>query len=493
MRIHIPSDSGARALGADQVAAAVTALPADVEMIRNGSRGLYWLEPLLEVETDSGRLGFGPVTSADVPSIFTGDGVDEQHQKCVGPVDELPWLASQQRFTMARCGIIEPLNLDQYRHHGGFAGLANARSMSPRQIVDCVTDSGLRGRGGAAFPTGIKWRTVLESAGDTKYVVCNADEGDSGTFADRMLMECDPFVVIEGMLIGALAAGASRGYIYCRSEYPQAIDTLNQAIALAARAGYLQNFELEVRRAAGSYICGEETAMLESLEGKRGMVRYRPPLPAVEGLFGKPTLVNNVVSLAAVPEILAQGGASYQALGCARSRGTLTLQLAGNIRRGGLIEIPFGVSLRTILTDYGGGTRSGRPIKAVQAGGPLGAYIPPELFDTALDYEAFQAIGAMLGHGGLVVFDDTADLGQMARFAMHFCAEESCGKCTPCRIGAVRAVEVIDRIHENQDARGNRILLKDLCQTMIDGSLCALGGMAPAPVLSIMEHFPEEL
>jgi formate dehydrogenase iron-sulfur subunit len=492
-RIYVPADSTACSLGADAVAAIIDSADMDIELVRNGSRGLYWLEPLLEVETSAGRIGFGPLTAAGAAALFADGIPDVTHPDCLGLVEELPYLQAQQRLTTTRVGLIDPLSLTDYESHGGFAGLRKARGMSAVEIVKVIFDSGLRGRGGAAFPTGIKWQTVLDAPADKKYIVCNADEGDSGTFVDRMIMESDPFVLIEGILIAGLAVGASEGFIYCRAEYPQAITTLNSAIALATEAGHLGDFKLQVRKAAGAYICGEETSMLESLEGKRGMVRYRPPLPAIEGLFGKPTVVNNVVSLASAPGILTQGAAHYRDFGVGRSTGTLTVQLAGNIKRAGLVEVPFGVTLREVLEEFGGGSASGRPIKAVQAGGPLGAYIPPAHFDTALDYEAFKDIGAMIGHGGLVIFDDTADLGDMARFAMEFCAEESCGKCTPCRIGSVRGVEVIDRIRAGEAPQDNRILLKDLCHTMIDGSLCALGGMAPLPVLSIMEHWEEEL
>ncbi len=494
-RVYLPADSTARSLGSDEVATAISAAGLDIDLIRTGSRGLYWLEPLLEIETTAGRIGFGPLTPQDAAALFAQGLPDASHPHCLGLVEELAWLKPQQRLTTARVGIIDPLSLSDYAALGGFRGLQKARELAAEQIVGIVKNSGLRGRGGAAFPTGIKWQTVLD-AGATdcqKYIVCNADEGDSGTFVDRMIMESDPFVLIEGMLIAGLAVGANIGFIYCRAEYPQAISTLQQAIVIAADAGYLGDFQLQVRKAAGAYICGEETSLLESLEGKRGLVRYRPPLPAIEGLFGQPTVVNNVISLASVPIILDRGADYYQNFGIGRSTGTLTIQLAGNIKRGGLIEIPFGISLRQVLEDFGGGCASGRPIKAVQAGGPLGPYIHPDKFDTAMDYEAFKDIGAMIGHGGLVVFDDRSDLGEMARFAMEFCALESCGKCTPCRIGAVRGVEVIDRIRQGENADANRILLKDLCQTMIDGSLCALGGMAPLPVLSIMEKFPEEL
>ena len=492
-RIFIPADSTARSLGADAVARAVAAAAPDAQVRRTGSRGLYWLEPLLEVETAAGRIGFGCVDAQQAGALFAQGVPSAEHPDCLGLVEELPGLKAQQRLTMARVGVIEPLSLEQYQAHGGLTGLHRAQGMAAAEVVACVIESGLRGRGGAAFPTGLKWRTALQAGSGPKYVVCNADEGDSGTFADRMIMESDPFLLIEGMLIAGLAVGAERGYVYCRAEYPQAIATLTRAIQLAEAHGLLDGFHLEVRAGAGAYICGEETSLLESLEGKRGMVRYRPPLPAVQGLFGRPTVVNNVVSLAAVPGILAEGAARYRNLGMGRSAGTLTLQLAGNIKRGGLYEVPFGVPLRELLEDLGGGAFSGRPIKAVQAGGPLGAYIPPRHFDTPLDYESFQAIGAMIGHGGLVVFDDQADMGVLARYAFEFCAEESCGKCTPCRIGAVRGTEVVDRIRQGEAPDANRVLLKDLCHTMMDGSLCGLGGMAPLPVLSVMEHFAEEL
>lgn len=493
VRAWLAADSVARALGADRIAELICEQAEHVTLTRTGSRGLYFLEPLLELDSDQGRIAFGPLSEADIPTLFSKGLPDTEHPLCLGPVDELDYLARQHRITARRLGVIDPLDIDDYRLHGGFDGLTAALQLTPQAVVDAISESGLRGRGGAAFPTGIKWQTVLDAPGEQKYIVCNADEGDSGTFIDRMLMEGDPYSVIEGMAIAAHAVGANRGYIYCRSEYPQAITTLRQTINTAAAAGWLDHIKLSVTEGAGAYICGEETALLESLEGKRGMVRYRPPLPAIEGLFGQPTVVNNVVSLATTADIMASGSDRYQSLGSDRSRGTLTVQLAGNVRYGGLIEVPFGTPLSVVLEEFGGGTASGRPIKAVQAGGPLGTYIPPSLFDTPLDYEAFKAIGAMIGHGGLVVFDDTADLGAMARFAMEFCAIESCGKCTPCRIGSQRGVEVIDRIRQGNDPEANTLLLHDLCDTMVAGSLCGLGGMAPLPVLSIMEHFPEEL
>ncbi len=503
--VYIPRDAGALSLGAEAVAQAVAveakARGTDVHIVRNGSRGLYWLEPLVEVVTPAGRQAYGPVRARDVPGLFeAGFLTGGAHELSLGPTQEIPYLKNQQRLTFARVGIIDPTNVADYVAHGGFQGLRRALSMTPAEIVQQVTDSGLRGRGGAAFPTGIKWKTVLDQASDQKYVTCNADEGDSGTFADRMLMEGDPLSLIEGMIIAGLAVGATQGYIYLRAEYPHAHRVLSDAIAAAYGARYLGNdilmsgrrFDLEVRLGAGAYICGEETSMLESLEGRRGEVRVRPPLPAIKGLFGKPTVVNNVVSLCSVPIILEKGAEFYRDFGMGKSRGTLPIQLAGNIKRGGLIERAFGVSLRELLYDYGGGSASGRPIRAVQVGGPLGAYMPASQFDTPIDYEALSGIGALLGHGGIVVFDETVDMARMARYAMEFCAVESCGKCTPCRIGSTRGVEMMDRIMKGVQPQQNLELLEELCETMLHGSLCGLGGMTPFPVQSALKHFPED-
>jgi formate dehydrogenase iron-sulfur subunit len=505
--VYVPRDAGALSLGAEAVAAAIAAgarqRAVDVRVVRNGSRGLYWLEPMVEVATADGRVAYGPVRPADVASLFEADFLHAgDHPLALGPTEDIAWLKSQQRLTFARVGVIDPRSLDDYRAHGGYRGLAAALGMDRAAIVQALIDSGLRGRGGAAFPAGIKWKTCLDAQADRKYIVCNADEGDSGTYSDRMIMEGDPFVLIEGMTIAGLAVGASHGYIYLRVEYPHARQALQAAIASAEADGYLGDdvrgcgkpFRLEVRIAAGAYICGEETSLLESLEGRRGQVRCKPPLPAIEGLFGKPTVINNVVTLASVPTILDKGAAYYRDYGTGRSRGTLPLQLAGNLKRPGLVERAFGLTLRELVEDYGGGTASGRPLRAVQVGGPLGAYIPASQLDTPIDYEAFATIGGMLGHGGVVVFDDSVDMAAQARYAMEFCAIESCGKCTPCRIGSTRGVEVIDRIVAGNAAARERdeALLRDLCQTMLAGSLCALGGMAPFPVLSALDHFPED-
>ncbi|MDP2821509.1 MAG: NADH-ubiquinone oxidoreductase-F iron-sulfur binding region domain-containing protein [Sulfuritalea sp.] len=492
-KVFVPGDAAALAIGADAVAVAITAEAArrgiDIQLVRNGSRGLFWLEPLVEVVTPQGRIAYGPAKAADVPSLFDAGFIGGgAHTLCLGPTEQIPWLARQQRLACRRIGVVDPRSLDDYLGHGGGEGLSRARGMTPAGIVRQVTDSGLRGRGGAAFPTGIKWQAVLDTPVGQKYVVCNADEGDSGTFSDRLLMEGDPFQLLEGMAIAGLAVGATMGYIYVRSEYPHAIAVLNAA--LDGAQDWLGDFKIEVRKGAGSYVCGEETALLESLEGRRGIVRAKPPLPAISGLFGQPTVINNVITFGSVPDILAQGATAYRNLGSGRSRGTLPFQLAGNIKYGGLVEVPFGLTLRQLLYDFGGGSRSGRPLRAVQVGGPLGAYLPEAQFDTALDYEAFAAIGAGLGHGGIVAFDDSVDLAKQARYAMKFCAIESCGKCTPCRIGSTRGVEVIDRI---RGGRAEQVeLLRDLCDTMTQGSLCAMGSMTPIPVLSALDHFPED-
>ncbi|MBV8783568.1 MAG: NADH-quinone oxidoreductase subunit NuoF [Gammaproteobacteria bacterium] len=503
--VYLPRDAGALSLGADEVGQALTAearrrqIP--LSLTRNGSRGAYWLEPLIEVSVEGVRHAYGPVGVRDVPGLFDAKFLaGGAHALALGPTEELPWFKGQQRLTFERVGVVDPTSVADYLRHGGYAGLSRALTLAPKEIVQAVTASGLRGRGGAAFPTGIKWQTVLDQNTRQKYITCNADEGDSGTFADRMLMEGDPFALIEGMTIAGLAVGATQGYIYLRAEYPHARHALHTAIAAAYQAHYLgadvagsgRRFDLEVRLGAGAYICGEETSMLESLEGRRGEVRVRPPLPAIKGLFGQPTVVNNVITLASVPWILAHGGEAYAAFGMGRSRGTLPIQLAGNIRRGGLVERAFGLTLRELLYDYGGGSASGRPIRTVQIGGPLGAYVPASQFDTQLDYEALAGIGAMLGHGGIVVFDDTVDMARMARYAMEFCALESCGKCTPCRIGSTRGVEVIDRILAGVDGERNLQLLESLCDTMVQGSLCGLGGMAPFPVQSALKHFRED-
>ncbi len=493
MKIYVPMDSAAKGLGAEDVVAALRAVAPEIQIVRTGSRGMIWLEPLVEVEIDGVRHGYGPAEPSDVAGILDGTSA-----KALGPVEELNWMKRQTRLTFARVGVIDPLSLADYEAHGGLAGLRRALAMTAQAIVDEVKTSGLRGRGGAGFPTGIKWQTVHDAQAPQKYIVCNADEGDSATFADRMVMEGDPFTLIEGMTIAGIAVGATKGYVYLRSEYPDAIAVMNRAVEIARAEGLLgadvlgsgHAFDMEIRKGAGAYVCGEETSLLNSLEGKRGVVRAKPPLPALEGFLGRPTVVNNVISLATVPVIFEKGAQHYADFGLGRSRGTVTLQIAGNVARGGLFETAFGISLGDVVNDLGGGTLSGRPVKAVQVGGPLGAYMPVSKFATPMGYEEFDTAGGLIGHAGLTVFDDTTDMLGMARFAMEFCAVESCGKCTPCRIGAVRGVETIDRIAQGDaDALP---LLTDLCETMKDGSLCALGGFTPFPVMSAVSYFPDD-
>ncbi len=499
MKIYVPADSSAKSVGSDSVANTLrNALPESV-IVRNGSRGMMWLEPLVEVETEAGRIAYGPIFPSDADSLAQALKSGEDHAKYLGVTSDLPWIREQTRVNFARVGVTDPLDPADFESHGGLAGLRNAIAQ-PTSIIDQVLASGLRGRGGAGFPAAIKWRTVAGSQSEVKYICINADEGDSGTFADRMLMEGDPFTLIEGMAIAAIATGATTGFIYIRSEYPDAITVMNAALAIAREQGWLggsvlgseYGFDAQVRVGAGSYICGEETAMLESLEGKRGMVRPKPPIPALSGLFGKPTVINNVMTMAAVPYILANGGDSYAAFGTEKSTGTSVYQLAGNIAQGGIVELGFGVTLRHLVEHFGAGTRSGAPLRAIQVGGPLGAYLSSDQLDVTMDYESLASIDAMLGHGGVVVFDDTVDMAQQARFAMEFCAEESCGKCTPCRIGSTRGVEVIDLMIRGENREVNRELLLDLCEVMTDGSLCAMGGLTPMPVLSALNKFPQD-
>ncbi len=505
VRIFVPGDSSALSVGTDSVAMALSrearSRNVEVEIVRTGSRGLFWLEPLIEVETSAGRIGYGPVAPRDAVSLFESEFLTGgPHPAALGPVDAIPYLARQQRLIFSRCGVTDPLSLNEYRRHGGLTGLERALSLGPQATVEAVVESGLRGRGGAGFPTGVKWRTVAGVEAKQKYIVCNADEGDSGTFADRMLMEGDPFLLIEGMAIAGLSVGATMGYVYIRSEYPHAFAVFSSAIERARAGGLLgpsvlgsgREFDLEARLGAGAYICGEETSLLESLEGRRGEVRAKPPLPAIRGLFDKPTVINNVLSFASTPWILEHGAAAYARYGVGRSLGSQPFQLAGNIRYGGLVELGFGVTLRDLVEGFGGGTRTGRPIRAVQVGGPLGAYFPAKLLDTPLDYESMLANKGMLGHGGVVVFDDSVDMARQARFAFEFCAKESCGKCTPCRIGSTRGLETVDKIVAGQDRQKNVQLLRDLCEVMTDGSLCALGGLTPLPVLSALDHFGDD-
>ena len=502
VKVYVPCDAAALSMGANAVANAIADQGgSDVEIIRNGSRGMLWLEPMVEIETDKGRVAYGPVKASDVEGLVNAGMLEgKDHDLGHGLTEDMPYLANQERLTFARVGVIDPLSLTDYAANGGLKGLDKSLNMDPSDIVEAVLDSGLRGRGGAGFPTGIKWRTALAQPDGQKYMCANADEGDSGTFADRMLMEGDPFTLIEGMIIGGRAIGADTGYVYIRSEYPHAIKTMRRAIKTMEDAGWLgenikgsgTTFNLYVRIGAGAYICGEESSMLESLEGKRGEVKVKPPIPAITGLFGKPTIVNNVLTLGTIPWIMSEGAKAYADFGEGRSKGTQPYQLAGDIARGGLVEKAFGVTLGQLVNDFGGGTRSGRPVKAIQTGGPLGGYVTPEAFDVPMSYEGMAEAGSMIGHGGLVVYNDTIKMMDMARYAMEFCEIESCGKCTPCRIGAVRAKETLDKIASGEDVEANLVVLDDLCDLMEEASLCAMGGLTPLPVKTAIKHFPEE-
>ena len=504
VQLFIPRDSSALSVGADEIASKMldNVDSSKVEIIRNGSRGLFWLEPMIEISTEKGRVAYGPVEPNDVDELLKQGLLEgeQTHPLCLGLTEEIPFLKNQQRLTFKRAGVIDPVSIQDYQDHDGYKGLKRAISMQAQECIDEVKESGLRGRGGAAFPTGIKWQTVLSADSDQKYIVCNADEGDSGTFADRLQMEADPYALIEGMTIAGVSVHATKGFIYLREEYPHAHQILNEAITTAKEHNFLGknivgsdfDFDIEVRLGAKAYICGEETALLDSLEGKRGMVRAKPPLPALEGLFGQPTVVNNVLSFSSVPIIFSEGAEHYASFGMGRSRGTMPFQLAGNLKQTGLVELAFGVTLRELMFDYGGGSKTGRDLRAVQVGGPLGTYLPESQWDSKMDYEELASIKAVLGHGGIVVFDDSVDMLQQARFSMDFCAIESCGKCTPCRIGSIRGVEVIDKISNNENREENLDLLNSLCDTMEAGSLCAMGGMTPFPVRSALEHFAED-
>ena len=494
-RMYIPQDTAARAVGAERLAKA-WAKERDIELVRTSSRGAFYLEPLVEVDGPDGRIGWPRATESDLSSILQGKGGT--------PIATIPFLAKQTRVTFDNFGETRPLSLAGYRSHGGFEGLEEALSLAPQEIITEIKKSQMRGRGGAAFPVWRKWQAAMETAADQKYVVANGDEGDGGTYCDRMIMEGEPFRLIEGMLIAAKAIGATKGYIYCRHEYPAAARTVQEAIDILTRAGCLGEealgrnaraggqFTIEVFVGAGSYVCGEETALLQSLEGKRGMVQAKPPYPAVSGLYEKPTLVSNVLTFATIPSILKRGGEWHALLGTEHSKGTIPLQVGGRVKQPGLVEIPFGLSLEEVIEDFGGGMATGARFKAVQVGGPLGSLFTRAGLQTKICYEAFAQAGAILGHGGIVVFDQETEMLELARHFMAFTADESCGKCTPCRVGSVRAREILDGIMQGRGRPGDLELLADLGETMKQASLCALGGRAPYPVLTAIEHFRKE-
>ena len=416
-------------------------------------------------------------------------------------MDEIPFYAKQQPIVLRNRGVVDPESIDEYIARDGYMAAGKALlEMTPEEIVEEVTKSGLRGRGGAGFPTGVKWSLAARTKGDTKYVLCNADEGDPGAFMDRSVLEGDPHAVLEGMLIAAKAIGAHQGYIYCRAEYPLAVRRLNVGIDQARAYGLLGedilgsgfDFDLDVYQGAGAFVCGEETALMQSIEGQRGMPRPRPPFPAQQGLWKKPTVLNNVETYANVAQIVANGGDWYAGIGTETSKGTKVFALTGTVNNIGLVEVPMGTTLRTIVFEVGGGIPDGREFKAVQLGGPSGGCIPEECLDTPIDYESIAQVGAIMGSGGMIVMDDRTCMVDMARFFMDFIQDESCGKCTPCREGTRRMLEILERITRGEGEPGDIELLEELSEVIKDSSLCGLGQTAPNPVLSTLRYFRDE-
>ena len=504
IKIYIPKETSACSVGSELIAEKITDLAQGhkhISIIRNGSWGAFWLEPFIEIEKNGNRKGTSYLNKKISHLSSIEELFDDFYNSNPFNIMDIDFIKRQTRLVFSRIGLYDPLDLNQYRNSHGYKGLEKSFEIGQQQTIDEIKKSGLNGRGGAAFPTAIKMQTVLDQESTIKYVACNADEGDGGTFSDRLIMECDPYSLIEGMTIAAYSVGASHGYIYLRSEYPLAKYFLTEAIKILKSHNLLGknilgtnfSFDIELRIGAGSYVCGEETAMMESIEGKRGLVRSKPPLPAIKGLFNQPTLINNVITLASMSVILFHGKEIFSQFGSGKSVGTMPYQLCGNIKQGGLIEVPFGITLNEMIYDFGAGTFNEKPIHAVQIGGPLGFYLPAHLLNTPLTIEALMDLKGSLGHGGVIVFDDSTNMALQAKFAMDFCAVESCGKCTPCRIGSVRGVELIDKIYNGTAVKADRILLEELCETMETTSLCAMGGMTPNPVRSIMKYFPNEM
>ena len=504
IKIYIPKETSACSVGSDLIAGKINALTQEhkhISIIRNGSWGAFWLEPFVEIEINGNRVGVSYLNKDISHLTSIEEFIDDFNNSKPHNILEIDFIKQQTRLVFSRIGLDDPLDLNQYCNSGGYKGLEKSFEIGQQKTIDEIKKSGLNGRGGAAFPTAIKMQTVLDQESKTKYVACNADEGDGGTFSDRLIMECDPYSLIEGMTIAAYSVGANHGYIYLRSEYPLAKYFLTEAIKILKSHNLLGKnilgknftFDIELRIGAGSYVCGEETAMMESIEGRRGLVRSKPPLPAIKGLFHQPTLINNVITLASMSVILLHGKEIFSQFGSGKSVGTMPYQLCGNIKQGGLIEVPFGITLNEMIYDFGAGTFNEKPVHAVQIGGPLGIYLPTHLLNTPLTIEALMDLNGSLGHGGVIVFDDSTNMALQAKFAMDFCAIESCGKCTPCRIGSVRGVELIDKIYNGTAVKADRILLEELCETMETTSLCAMGGMTPNPVRSIIKYFPNEM
>ncbi len=479
-----------------------------IEVKQTGCMGMCYNEVLVEVSSpEHGRVFYGKVTPSKLDRII------EDHIIGGQPVTEwivlADWmktegsdfLAKQVRIVLRNCGTIDPESIDDYLAADGYEALRKVlHSMSPQEVIDEITRSGLRGRGGAGFPTGVKWSFAKKASGNPKYLICNADEGDPGAFMDRSVLESDPHSVIEGILIAAYAIGASEAYIYVRAEYPLAVRRLKIALAQAKEKGFIGedilgckfSLDTKIRLGAGAFVCGEETALIMSIEGHRGMPRPRPPFPAQSGLWGKPTNINNVETLANVPWIILNGADAYSVYGTEKSKGTKLFALAGKVAHGGLVEVPMGITLKEIVFDIGGGTSSGQKFKAIQIGGPSGGCIPARLADIPVDYESVTSTGAIMGSGGMLVIDESTCMVDVAKFFMNFIQDESCGKCTFCRIGTLRMLEILQRITEGQGKEGDIQLLKELAEKVQKASLCGLGQTAPNPVLTTIRYFRDE-
>ena len=474
-----------------------------------GCHGLCSMSPVVVLSDDTlyGHLRPQDVTTVVQQHLQGGEPVakflykDEHTGERIRDWHDIPFYAQQTRIALRDVGVIDPESIDEYLARGGYVAARTAlTTMPPEQIVETITDSGIRGRGGAGFPTGVKWKFASQSKSDEKYIICNADEGDPGAFMDCSILEGDPHAVVEGMIIGSYAIGAHEGYVYVRAEYPLAVKRLTKAVADAEAHGFLGAdcfgtgwvFNLHLKLGAGAFVCGEETALIASIEGRRGMPRTRPPYPAVSGLWGKPTNINNVETFANVPWIVANGAEAYAAMGVETSRGTKAFSLAGKVVNGGLVEVPMGSSLRHLIFDIGGGIKDGREFKAVQLGGPSGGCVPASLLDTPVDYESLAKTGAIVGSGGMVVVDDETCMVDLARFFLDFTQKESCGKCVPCRLGTKRMLEILDRIRAGEGEDGDIELLEELSHYIVEGTLCALGGTAPNPVLTTIKYFRDE-
>jgi len=499
LKIKVGLASCSIAAGAQKVYDALSSLAAeDVQICKAGCLGLCYLEPLIEVYDDEGkRFLYGNVTEKTAAEIYNSHA---QFSREISKYLVSNGFSRQERLILARCGEIDPESLDEAMALGAYEGLKNALAMTPDEVIETMKASGLRGRGGAGFPTGVKWSLARASKGDEKFVICNADEGDPGAFMDRSILESDPHAVIEGLAIAGFAVGAGRGIIYVRAEYPLAVKRLGAAIKQAAENGILGkdifdsgfDFTIEIKQGAGAFVCGEETAMIASIEGGRGMPRIRPPYPAERGLFGKPSNINNVETLAAAAFVMNNGAAAYAAHGTDESAGTKVFALAGKVQNGGLYEVPFGMTVRDLIFEVGGGVRGGKGFKAVQMGGPSGGCLPEEKLDTEIGYAALSQTGAIVGSGGVIVLDETSCMVDLAKYFLAFTQDESCGKCTFCRIGTTRMLEILTRITNGEGEADDVQRLEELAMQVKENALCGLGQTAPNPVLTTIKYFKNE-